>query len=408
MPGGSRDGPAAYARVMSITLPFPGTRLAALLALSSLLCACGGGGGGGGGSGASTPPDPATPPVTGPDFTAANLAVLIAEGDATSEAIGLAYQRARGVPAHQVIRLAVPRGGGAVLTAAEFATLKATLDARLPGNVQATLVTWSQPSRVAGPCSMGLTSALAFGYDAGYCGGCAATTASAYYDSTTRQPYTDLRIRPSMLLGATTLAEAETLIARGVSADRRWSASAASPADPANPANSANGRAVLMRTTDAPRSVRYTDFQGLALSPPVPRLTINYIDNASGRLGDFVVAQSNLMFYLTGLPTVPQIASQQWLPGAVADHLTSLAGVTEPGGPSFGQMPATAWLQAGATGSYGTVEEPCNFEAKFPRASVLVKRYAAGDTLIEAYWKSVRSPGQGNFYGEPLARPWGP
>ena len=384
---------------MSNPLSFAGTLAAALLALLSLLSACGGGGGAAGEVGGATPPNPGTPPVTSPSFTAANLAVLVAEGDATSEAIGLAYQRARGVPASQVIRLAVPRGGGAVLTATEFATLKAALDARLPANVQATLVTWSQPSRVVGPCSMGLTSALAFDYDAGYCGGCTATTSSAYYDSATRQPFTDLRIRPSMLLGAATLAEAEALISRGVAADNSWSTSAANPA---------SGRAVLLRTTDAPRSVRYTDFQGLALSPPVPRLTITYIDNASGALSDFVVAQSSLMFYFTGLATVPQIASQQWLPGAVADHLTSLGGVTEPGGPNLGQMPATAWLQAGATGSYGTVEEPCNFEGKFPRVSVLVKRYVAGDTLIEAYWKSVRSPGQGNFYGEPLARPWGP
>ena len=29
-----------------------------------------------------------------------------------------------------------------------------------------------------------------------------------------------------------------------------------------------------------------------------------------------------------------------------------------------------------------------------------------GDTLIEAYWKSVQQPGEGIFIGEPLARPW--
>jgi uncharacterized protein (TIGR03790 family) len=69
-------------------------------------------------------------------------------------------------------------------------------------------------------------------------------------------------------------------------------------------------------------------------------------------------------------------------------------------------MPATAWLAAGATGSYGTVEEPCNHVQKFPRASVLAQRYGRGETLIEAYWKSVEWPGQGLFVGDPLARPW--
>jgi len=30
-----------------------------------------------------------------------------------------------------------------------------------------------------------------------------------------------------------------------------------------------------------------------------------------------------------------------------------------------------------------------------------------GDTVLEAYWKSVEMPGQGLFIGEPLARPFG-
>jgi hypothetical protein len=32
--------------------------------------------------------------------------------------------------------------------------------------------------------------------------------------------------------------------------------------------------------------------------------------------------------------------------------------------------------------------------------------YLQGETLIEAYWKSVQMPGQGLFIGEPLARPF--
>ena len=32
--------------------------------------------------------------------------------------------------------------------------------------------------------------------------------------------------------------------------------------------------------------------------------------------------------------------------------------------------------------------------------------YLQGETLIEAYWKSVAMPGQGIFIGEPLARPF--
>lgn len=71
------------------------------------------------------------------------------------------------------------------------------------------------------------------------------------------------------------------------------------------------------------------------------------------------------------------------------------------------QTSAMEWLEAGATGSYGAVVEPCNYREKFPDVAVLIGRYAGGETLIEAYWKSVRMPGQGVFVGEPLARPFG-
>lgn len=33
--------------------------------------------------------------------------------------------------------------------------------------------------------------------------------------------------------------------------------------------------------------------------------------------------------------------------------------------------------------------------------------YYRGNTVVEAYWKSVNWPGEGIFVGEPLARPWG-
>jgi hypothetical protein len=43
---------------------------------------------------------------------------------------------------------------------------------------------------------------------------------------------------------------------------------------------------------------------------------------------------------------------------------------------------------------------------KFPFPALLITRYMRGETLIEAYWKSVAWPGQGLFIGEPLAAPF--
>ena len=118
--------------------------------------------------------------------------------------------------------------------------------------------------------------------------------------------------------------------------------------------------------------------------------------------GDALRDADDVMAYFSGLATVQGIGSNRYRPGAVADHLTSLGGKLL----GSGQMSALRWLEAGATGSYGTVVEPCNFPAKFPDPALLLTYYLRGDTLIESYWRSVAMPGQGVFIGEPLARPW--
>jgi len=360
------------------------------------LAACGGGGSAGNttsppGSTDAAAPAPITataPPVPRAGITAAELALVVAEGDATSEAVARAYQRARGIPDAQLIRVPVPTDRDA-MGVDDFNRLRSAVEAQLPEGVQATLLTFTRPSRVQGTtCAMSITSAMAFGYDAAWCGGCAATKASPYFDSESTRPWAELKLRPSMMLGAATLAEAEALIARGLAAEG------------SNP----TGTGWLVRTTDAARSVRFPDWTGLPAlwGGAEPLLTLRYVDAATNPAAQLVQQQDGVLFYFTGLASVDGIASNRWLPGAVADHLTSGGGVL-PGG---SQMPITAWLAAGATASYGTVEEPCNHTEKFPKVSVLLNHYLRGATVLEAYWKSVQRPGQGLFVGEPLARPW--
>ena len=354
---------------------------------------------------------PKPPPLPRSSLQPHELALIVAEGDASSEAIARAYQRARGIPEANLVRVAMATSSD-VISSADFADLKARIDAALPAHVQATLLTFMRPSRVQGLCSMGITSALALGYDAGYCGGCARTKPSPYFDTDTTRPFSDLAIRPSMMLGAANLAEAQTLIQRGLAAEG------------SRPA----GVGYLVRTNDAARSVRHPDWVDLPAAwagpggfelryldnsavpmpppPPPPPATPGASASASAPApapAPAVSDQTRLMFYFTGQTHVPGIHGNRWLPGAVADHLTSSAGVL-PDGAS--QMPITEWLRAGASASYGTVEEPCNHVGKFPKVSVLLEHYQRGATLIEAYWKSVATPGQGLFVGDPLARPW--
>jgi len=98
--------------------------------------------------------------------------------------------------------------------------------------------------------------------------------------------------------------------------------------------------------------------------------------------------------------TVP--ASLVFLPGAIAEHLTSH-------GADFGndsQTKISAWIKAGATVTAGTVAEPMSIWMKFPHARCYA-HYAAGCTAIESIYQSVKSPLQLLVIGEPMASPWG-
>jgi uncharacterized protein (TIGR03790 family) len=335
-------------------------------------------------------PTPLTLALPKQGLSANELAVIVDQNDPLSEAVASYYQATRGVPAANIIRVTLPtRTTPDTISATDFALLKADIDAKLPANVQATLLAWNAPSRVVGSCSMGVTSAMAFGFDAKYCGGgCAATAASPYFDSESNRPWTDHGMRPSMMLGVSSLAAAQSLIDRGVASD----------------ATQPTGDGYLLRTNDTARSVRFSNYVNLpALWSTQGGITLNYLDNSTNASSNMVSGMNQVLFYFTGLATVPDLATNRFLPGAAADHLTSFGGFLPSGN---GQMPITAWLNGGATASYGAVEEPCNYTQKFSKASVLIDQYYRGATLLEAYWKSVQWPGQGLFVGEPLAKPF--
>jgi uncharacterized protein (TIGR03790 family) len=90
-----------------------------------------------------------------------------------------------------------------------------------------------------------------------------------------------------------------------------------------------------------------------------------------------------------------------FLPGAIADNLTSFGGAFD----SPSQTKLTSWLNAGAVACAGTVAEPMSHYRKFPIAQIYV-HYAAGCTVLEAYVQSIISPLQQLLVGDPLAAPF--
>jgi uncharacterized protein (TIGR03790 family) len=314
-----------------------------------------------------------------------DLAVIVNQDDPQSVQVGAYYQTARHIPAANMIYIHMTTGVSTI-TSTEFNAIKAQVDAATPANVQAYALTWAAPYQVQ---CMSITTAFALGFSTTYCmtgGGCAATAPSSYYNSTSTRPYDDLHLRPTMALAGTSFANVKALIDRGVNADGK----------------APTGTAYLVTSKDSARSVRGYDFSYLAsFWKSSSGLTATYLNQTTTGPG-YITGATDVMVYLASLASVPSIATNTYLPGAVADHLTSYGGMLT----NSGQMSALRWLEAGATGSYGTVSEPCNYTQKFPQASVLIPHYFGGETLIEAYWKSVAWPGQGIFVGEPLANPY--
>jgi hypothetical protein len=89
-------------------------------------------------------------------------------------------------------------------------------------------------------------------------------------------------------------------------------------------------------------------------------------------------------------------------PGAFGDHLTSWAATFDIGA----QTKVAEWLANGASGSWGAVEEPCNYTGKFPHARLHLY-YQQGVTLGEAAFRASQyTPFQMLLYGDPLTRPF--
>lgn len=317
------------------------------------------------------------------------LAILVNDQDPQSIEVAAYYQQRRRIPEENVIRLSFPSNGSDNLSVESFSALQEAVALATPATVQAYAVSWTYPSRV--DC-MSITTALAFGgFDESFCnrsGACAPTGASPYFDSRSVAPFDDLAIRPTMMLAGGTTEDVKALIDRGIDADDSYP----------------KGKGWLIRTTDTNRAVRYPQFvHATERFSHAEGLDLTYVDNSSGEGTNFIEEQKDVLFYFTGLVSVPAVETNVYLPGAVADHLTSYGGSI----PANGQMNVLAWLGAGVTASYGTLREPCNYTMKFPNASMLIDHYFRGSTVIEAYWKSVEWPGEGLFVGEPLARPWG-
>lgn len=315
--------------------------------------------------------------------SAKNLAIIYLANNKLSEDIAYYYANARGVPLEQVIPIDLPEDKPGI-EPISFETKRRALALSHGQHIQAYALAWNKPYSVG---CMSISAAFAFGYNKAYCAsGCKPTKTSPFFNSVSRYPYRDFKIRPAMMLLANDFNQSKQVIDRGLLADNTMP----------------KGKVVLLETSDKNRTVRQLMFDQVGQLATVKNQE-KLIDIQVERVrADYVKSRENVLMYIAGSKQVEAIDTNQFLPGALADHLTSHGGKLT----NSPQMSALEWLLNGATASYGTAHEPCNFLQKFPNPVVMLDAYLSGDSAIEAYWKSVQMPGQGNFVGEPLAAPY--
>ncbi len=312
-------------------------------------------------------------------ISAQQVAIIVNVNDGDSRLIGAYYQKKRDIPKQNLIEVSFPAGKNSI-SEKDFELIYRQVKKQTPDSVQYYALAWTQPFKVG---CMSVTSAFAFGFDKKFCAlGCKATYRSAYYNSDSEQPYDELKIRPTMMLAGSNIEQVYAMIDRGVAAD----------------GSKPEATAYLVSTSDRARNVRARRF------PVIQELLSDRIKIQQIK-SDVLKDKNDVMFYFTGKTRVKSIDTNQYPPGAIADHLTSFGGRLT-NSKKNKQMSVLRWLDAGVTGSYGTVVEPCAFTQKFPNPGIVIERYLKGESLIEAYWKSVAWPGQGVFVGEPMAAPY--
>ncbi len=347
----------------------------------------------------------------GTTLSAASLYIVANRNDPTSLQLAKDYQVARHIPSENIIYVSLP-------VRMQISPNEAlSLSSAIQGATKAKgfALAWSMPYRV-GP-HQSITSFVSMGYvdPVIFNKACNFTPSSPYFASGPvigmGANFSNVPFKPSMLLASYSsynpaiahnqkgrildplkagsnaalmeyLEGARATIAKGVAADYRWYA----------------GSAYFLKTSDAVRSVRSADMKNAA--PELnPYLSTHYLEQ------DKLGGKSDILIYETSLPNLDpsEKKTNTFLPGAIADTLTSFAGKLYD---SHEQISALEFLRAGVTATFGTVREPCTFVQKFPRPSILTSRLLSGDTVLEAYWKSVEWPTEGLFIGEPLARPY--
>ena len=184
----------------------------------------------------------------------------------------------------------------------------------------------------------------------------------------------------AVMLTSTSLAQAKRLVDQGVAGDSTF------PSQPV----------VLAKSSDQYRNIRFYEFDNALFNTRIVGDSTLFRTNVDSPWG-----QTNLFGYQTGLAYFG-VSSNAFVPGAMADSLTSYGGLILGG---TDQSNLLTFINAGAAGSYGTVAEPSPIPQRFPNPQDYFYQ-ARGFSLAECYYQSLYQPFLGLIVGEPLSAPF--
>jgi uncharacterized protein (TIGR03790 family) len=330
-----------------------------------------------------------------------NVVVVVNQNSTNSVQLGNYYCERRGVPPQNYLRINWT-GGNATWTRSDFETcllnpLVSMLASRsLTNQADYVVLSMDIPYQVTATDGINsTTAALFYGFKTDDCtNDCPEGTPGCNLPAASSNAYAGsegiFRQTPPIAAGSNSwlvtmltssnLAQAKAIIDRGVAGDGAFPTQTV----------------WLDKSGDVFRNIRYLEFDNTIFDARVA--------------GDFSIARTNLdspygltnLFgYQTGRYQF-NILSNVFVPGAIADSLTSYGGlIYQPND----HTTLLVFLNAGACGSYGTITEPCAYLQKFPSPQVYFYQ-ARGFSLAECYYQSLVNPYQGLIVGEPLAAPF--
>lgn len=159
------------------------------------------------------------------------------------------------------------------------------------------------------------------------------------------------------------------------------------------------GKVYMDANTDVRGKARSSQFISTAAELTGPGITSEILTNSAPYS---ITNKPDILGAVMGAaePYVP--AGSYYLPGSIAESLTSWSGIMDYTG--IGQFRLTQHSAVGVAGTSGTVTEPFAHPSKFPAARMHA-HYARGCTMGEAFGQSVQQPYHLLIMGDPLCRP---